>query len=345
MDLQALSLNPDAAVVGAHVYLIGNDGGEKLNILRGTISRLDMSVPNSFDSNIELIQASAAGKGGCSGGPLLTTSGEAIGLCVSRHKSSHLDWFLPLYCPVQVLDCIRQGKPVSRGTVHTVWKREPFYECRQLGLSSEKQAEIHTDKTGLLIARSIIPETEAFNLLEINDILISINGQVVADFTTLENLLNTNIGQYLQVGIIRFGREVVVDLLVHDLSSITPTRILHDLGASFHNVPYRTAVRFKVPLRGMYVSKFDKRFHFGDHSNNYIVESINNIPTPNVIEGTEILRTIAGKYVQNNMHIGADCIQTKSESLFGISMPLTTRDSRPLKSRLIDPGIDHLSPS
>jgi hypothetical protein len=55
LDLQALSLNPDAAVVGVHVYLIGNDGGEKLNILRGIISRLDMLVFNSFDSNIELI--------------------------------------------------------------------------------------------------------------------------------------------------------------------------------------------------------------------------------------------------------------------------------------------------
>jgi pro-apoptotic serine protease NMA111 len=290
-----LTLSPESAIVGSHVYLIGNDSGEKVNILRGTISRLDTTSPISFDSNVELIQASAAGKGGCSGGPLLTLTGEAIGICVSGHNNSHLDWFFPLHSPVRVLDNIVHKIPVSRGTIHTVWKRLPFYECRQLGLSRIDQAEIDTDKNGLLVASIIIPETEAFKFLKVNDILLSINEKPVVDFSEMEEIFNSTVGEKIQVGIVRFGKKLNFDLAVHDLSAITPIRILSDSGATFHDVPYRTAVCWNVPLRGMYVASSSLNFSLGGQTSGYIVSSINNHPTPNVVEGEKALLKIQGQ--------------------------------------------------
>uniref|UniRef100_A0A093VFT8 Pro-apoptotic serine protease n=1 Tax=Talaromyces marneffei PM1 TaxID=1077442 RepID=A0A093VFT8_TALMA len=264
LDLESLTLSPEKALV-------------------------DTPSPRHFDSNVELIQASAAGKGGCSGGPLLTLSGEAIGICVSGHNNSHLDWFFPLQHPVHVLNDIVSQQPVSRGTIHTVWKRLPYYECRQLGLSREKQAEFDTDRNGLLVAAIIIPETEAFDFLQVNDILISINGRPMALFTELEELLDANVGRKIQVTVIRFGQELTFNLTVHDLLAIVPTRILNDSGASFHNVPYRTAVCWKVPLKGMFLASSAINFSLGDESNSYIISSINNHPTRNVIEGEKVL--------------------------------------------------------
>lgn len=294
MDLECLTLKPESALVGSHVYLIGNDSGEKVNILRGTISRLDTPSPRHFDSNVELIQASAAGKGGCSGGPLLTMNGEAIGICVSGHTNSHLDWFFPLDCPLRVLDDIVHNRPVSRGTLHTVWRRFPFYECRQLGLSREKQAEINTDRNGLLVVGITIPETEAFEFLRVNDILLSIDGKPVVLFSEMEEILNANVGKKIQVSVIRFGQELTFELNVYDLSAITPTRILSDSGATFHDVPYRTAVCWKVPLKGMYLAFATLNFSLGDDLSGYIVLSINDYPTPNVIEGQKALSRIKG---------------------------------------------------
>ncbi|KAH8706001.1 hypothetical protein BGW36DRAFT_393443 [Talaromyces proteolyticus] len=295
LDLESLTLKPEAAVVGSHVYLIGNDSGEKVNILRGTISRLDTTSPTHYDSNVELIQASAAGKGGCSGGPLLTLEGEAIGICVSGHNSSHLDWFFPLHCPLQVLENIKREQPVVRGTLHTVWRRVPFYECRQIGLSRAKQAEINTDKNGLLVATMIIPETEAFEFLRVNDILISINSKVVVDFSDLENILNFNVGRKIQIEVIRFQKTHIFELVVHDLFALTPTRILTDSGATFHNVPYRTAVCWRVPLKGLYVADSTSTYRLGDNSRDYIISSINGHATPNVIEGEKTLIKFADR--------------------------------------------------
>ncbi|EED22417.1 conserved hypothetical protein [Talaromyces stipitatus ATCC 10500] len=289
LDLECLTISPEKAIVGSHVYLIGNDSGEKINILRGTISRLDTPSPRTFDSNVELIQASAAGKGGCSGGPLLTLSGEAIGICVSGHNNSHLDWFFPLQHPVRVLNDIVGKRLVSRGTIHTVWKRVPFYECRQLGLSREKQAEINTDRNGLLVAAIVIPETEAYDFLQVNDILLSVNGRPMVLFTQLEELLDANVGQKIQISVVRFGQELTFELTVHDLLTIVPTRILNDSGAAFHNVPYRTAVCWKVPLRGMFLASSSINFSLGDETSSYIISSINNHSTPNVIEGERVL--------------------------------------------------------
>lgn len=294
LDLVCLTLSPEKALIGSHVYLIGNDSGEKLNILRGTISRLDTPSPEGFDSNVELIQASAGGKGGCSGGPLLTLSGEAIGICVSGHSNSHLDWFFPLQHPVHVLNSIVNQRPVPRGTIHTVWKRSPYFECRQLGLSREKQAEFDTDMNGLLVAAITIPETEAFDFLQVNDILISINGRPMVLFTELEELLDANVGRKIQISVIRFGQELTFDLTVHDLLAIVPTRILNDSGASFHNVPYRTAVCWRVPLRGLFLAASTLNFYFGDEPNRYIISSINNHRTPNVIEGEKVLSKLKG---------------------------------------------------
>lgn len=173
--------------------------------------------------------------------------------------------------------------------------RLPFYECRQLGLSREKQAELKTDRNGLLVTVIVIPETEAFGFLRVNDILLSIDGSPVVDFSKLEEILNANVGKKIQISVIRFGQELTFDLTVHDLSAITPTRILSDSGAIFHNVPYRTAVCWKVPLKGMYLSYSNLNFSLGDNSSGYIITSINNQPTPNVIEGEKVLCSIQGK--------------------------------------------------
>ena len=300
MKLNALTLRPDLAKVGSEIRVVGNDAGEKLSILSGVISRLDRNAPEYgegySDFNTQYIQASAAASGGSSGSPVVDIDGYAVALQAGgRADGAATDYFLPLDRPLRALKCIQEGKPVARGTIQTQWLIKPFDECRRLGLSTEWEAAMRKEfpkETGLLVAELILPEGPGHNKIEEGDVLIKVNGNLLTKFTLLDAILDDGVGQKVQLLVQRGGNDVEVEIDVGNLHDITPDRFVSVAGGSFHDLSYQQARLYGVACKGVYVCEASGSFRFEGAEAGWIIDSVDNKPTPNLDTFVEVMQSV-----------------------------------------------------
>ncbi len=312
---KALKLDPAGARVGREIRVVGNNAGEQLSILAGTLARLHRRAPdygfgNYNDFNTFYLQAASGTSGGSSGSPVIDIRGNVVALNAGGASNAASSFYLPL-APVQrALKRIEAGKPVTRGTLYTVFHYTPFDELERLGLPRAVEAQVrkaYPQRTGMLVVSNVLPGSPSARVLQPGDVLVRVDGHYVTTFWPLERLLDRSVGRQVHLELQRGGEKISVTLPVGNLNAITPDAYVQFGNAVVNTLSYEMALQLNVPPRGVWVANPGFVFGAAGVPRGAVIHSIDSWPIDTVQDLRRAISKLAnGQYATVRFTLATD---------------------------------------
>ncbi|QDZ21719.1 serine protease [Chloropicon primus] len=341
MEVGEVPLAPQAAQVGIEIRVVGNDSGEKISILAGTLARLDRDAPTYSsrgynDFNTFYLQAASGTKGGSSGSPVIDVQGRAIGLNAGSKTKTASAFFLPLDRVVRALNmckaCFSVGENnartwrapnIPRGDLQATFIFKGFDEVKRLGVKPDTEALVRshkrqkTETVGMLVVDSRVPKGPSDGKLEPGDVLVEINGETVTHFIDLEDKLDSNVDEEVSVSVVRGSQMLTYKIRVESLHRVTPACFLELSGGSIHALSYQQARNFSTPTGQVYVADPGYMLSRAGISKHSVILSVKGRPTPDVETLATVLATIPkGEQVPVQYRVFSDRFRKRQSLIY-----------------------------
>lgn len=204
--------NSDQLEVGDVVLAIGNPFGLGRTVTQGIISALGRTAVGL--SNIEnFIQTDVALNPGSSGGALINTEGQLVGINTGIYTKSGgyqgVSFAIPINAAVNILQQIIKSGKVLRG----------WLGIEVQSLTPMRVYELKSKPSQGAIVEKVITDSPAAGKLQVNDIITEINGKPIMDANGfLNNIAQRTPGHQVQLLVYRNNQPQTITLIIkpHD---------------------------------------------------------------------------------------------------------------------------------
>lgn len=208
--------------IGQTVIAIGNVLGEFRNSVSvGVVSGLGRTITasggGSFETLEDVIQTDAAINSGNSGGPLLNSKGEVIGINTAKSfEAENLGFAIPINKAKKDIEQVKElGKIVYPflGIYYTLITQDLK---EQYGLPVDYGAWVGRDRLGRKTEGAIFPDSAADKAgLKEDDIILKFNGEKVTLENTLAKLImKQDPGDKVSLLVLRNGSELTITVVL-----------------------------------------------------------------------------------------------------------------------------------
>ncbi|MFI3175330.1 MAG: trypsin-like peptidase domain-containing protein, partial [Bacillota bacterium] len=202
----------DLLEVGAPVFAIGNAMGEGISATDGIISMTEQTIIID-ESQLTVLQTSAAINGGNSGGALVNTAGEVIGINTAKYNPNQAEgmgYAIPSNEFVTIIEDL-----LLNGTMP-----KPYIGVTGTSITADN-AVLYRLPVGALIMEVVEGGPADLAGIKVGDIVTQVNGGTVMDMESLITIVNElEVGTEVDIHVVRDTSESVdLKLIVGDKNS------------------------------------------------------------------------------------------------------------------------------
>jgi serine protease Do len=249
--------------MGEWVCAIGSPLGYEHTVTVGVVSFLGRTL---FDVSLDnFIQTDAAINFGNSGGPLINSRGEVIGINTAvSSRSSNIGFAIPINAAIAILPALRSDGRVARGYMGAMLREIDFDVQRSLNLPVGEGALVEDIAADSPAARAGVQPYDA--VLEVD------GARVVDDGDLIRRIAARTPGTTVQLRLVRDGRELTLPVKLaerplrgdpYDDPDAAPIGARPDqeplLGLTVRELDESTAIRLGLARRaqGVFITRVD----------------------------------------------------------------------------------------